>query len=98
MAIKVRREGPYISTPRAKATPRKTVKVGGTQVIRQKGKKPLKFEKGGLHQSLGVPQGEPIPASKKKAALAGEYGPKAKKQAVFAFKGALAKGRKTAGK
>lgn len=32
----------------------------------------------------------------KKAALEGKYGPKAKKQAVFAFKGALSSGRKTA--
>jgi len=60
------------------------------------GQKPLKFKKGALHAQLGVPDGEPIPASKKAAALAGKYGALAKKRAVFAFKGALAKGRKTA--
>lgn len=69
-----------------------------TVIIKKKGKKPLKFEKGGLHRSLGVPEDKPIPKSKIQAALRGEYGPKAKKQAVFAFKGALAAGRKTAQK
>jgi hypothetical protein len=64
--------------------------------IKSPGKKPLTFQKGGLHKSLNVPQGEKIPESKKKAALKGEYGAKAKKQAVFAYKGALASGRKTA--
>jgi hypothetical protein len=66
--------------------------------IKSAGKKPLTFKKGGLHKSLGVPEGKPIPPGKKKAALAGKYGQKAKKQAVFAFKGALSKGRKTAKK
>lgn len=77
----------------------KSVKVGGTVTIKgkKKGQKPLKFKKGGLHASLGVPQGEKIPPSKLAAAAAGKYGPKAKKQAVFA-KGALAKGQKTARK
>ncbi len=65
-------------------------------VIKKKGKKPLTFNKGALHRALGVPEGEPIPESKKKAALAGKYGDKVKKMAVFAFKGALAAGRKTA--
>ena len=92
------KEGPFLQTPRAKATPGKTVAPGGTKVIRAKGKKPLAFKKGRLHESLNVPQGQPIPASKRAAALRGEYGKKAKKQAVFAFKGALAKGRKTAGR
>lgn len=50
----------------------------------QGGKPAIKFKKGGLHQSLGVPQGQPIPAGKKAAARAGKYGPKAKKQAMFA--------------
>ena len=66
--------------------------------IRSAGKKPLTFKKGGLHKSLGVPEGKKIPPGKKKAALAGKYGAKAKKQATFAFKGALSKGRKTAKK
>lgn len=90
-----KKAGPYIKTARARKTPGKTVKVGGTQVIKKAGKKPLSFKKGGLHAQLGVPQGQPIPVSKKKAALAGKYGPLAKKRAVFAFKGALATGRKT---
>jgi hypothetical protein len=42
------------------------------------------MKKGGLHQSLGVPQGKKIPAGKMAAAKAGKYGPKAKKQANFA--------------
>jgi hypothetical protein len=63
--------------------------------IRKKGKRPLTFKKGGLHESLGVPQGQPIPPGKKAAALRGDYGPKAKKQANFGFRGALAKGRET---
>lgn len=44
----------------------------------------ISFKKGGLHQSLGVPEGQPIPADKMSAALAGKYGPKAKKQAQLA--------------
>ena len=55
----------------------------------------VSFKKGGLHQSLGVPQGQKIPASKMSAAKAGRYGPLAKKQANFAS-GFLAAGRKTA--
>jgi hypothetical protein len=67
-----------------------------TVVMKKKGKKPISFQKGALHRQLGVPEGQPIPESKKKAALAGRYGPLAKKRAVFAFKGALAAGRRTA--
>lgn len=63
--------------------------------IKAPGKKPLSFEKGGLHRSTGTPEGQKIPASKIRAAEAGKYGPKAKKQAQFA-EGALAAGRKTA--
>jgi len=44
----------------------------------------ISFKKGGLHESLGVPQGQPIPAGKMRDALAGKYGPKAKKQAQLA--------------
>ena len=69
-----------------------------TVTIKGKGKKPLKFKKGALHKALGVPQGKSIPPSKKKAALEGKYGAKNKKRASFAFKGALATGRKTAKK
>jgi len=62
----------------------KTPKPGQTETITKKGKKPITFQKGGLHKSLGVPQGKPIPASKKAAALRGDYGKKAQKQARFA--------------
>lgn len=56
-------------------------------------KEPIHFQKGALHRQLGVPEGQPIPASKKAAALSGSEGPLAKRRAVFAFKGALAAGR-----
>jgi len=48
------------------------------------GQKPIKFQKGGLHESTNTPKDQPIPASKKAAALRGDYGPKAKKQAQLA--------------
>jgi hypothetical protein len=62
-----------------------------------KGKPPVSFEPGGLHQSLGVPEGENIPAAKMAAAKAGKFGPAAQKQANLAT-GLLAAGRKTAAK
>lgn len=55
--------------------------------IKIKGKdaqKPITFNKGGLHRSTHTPMGQPIPTSKRAAALAGDYGDKAKKQANFA--------------
>ena len=52
-------------------------------VVRSKGKKPIHFKEGGLHESLGVPAGKPIPKGEFKAALAGKRGPKAKKQALL---------------
>lgn len=48
------------------------------------GQKKITFTKGGLHVSTGTPQDQPIPAKKKQAALDGELGPKAEKQAMFA--------------
>ena len=87
------KEGPYLKTTRAKKAPGKSVKVGGTVVIKGKGKKPMSFKKGGLHASLNVPQDENIPADKMAKALRGDYGPKAQKQARFA-KNVLAKGKK----
>jgi hypothetical protein len=74
------------------APKKKTVTIKGGS-----GQKPVTFQKGGLHRSLGVPEGEKIPASKMAAAQAGRYGPKAKKQANFA-QGMLKAGRKTANK
>lgn len=53
------------------------------------------FKKGALHRQLGVPLDQPIPPAKKKAALSGKKGPLAKKRAVAAFRGILAKGRKS---
>lgn len=48
------------------------------------GKKAIRFKRGGLHQSLGVPAKEKIPQDKFEAALHGKYGDKAEKQARFA--------------
>lgn len=64
----------------------KTPKVGQKETLKPKkaGQKKISFVKGGLHASTGTPQGKKIPASKKAAAIAGKYGPKAKKQAGFA--------------
>ena len=61
----------------------------------KKGQQPLRFEKGGLHKALRVPLDQPIPESKKQAALAGKHGPEVRRMAIFAFLGALAKGRET---
>jgi len=73
-------------------------KAAGKQVIKGKpGSKPISFAKGGLHQSLGVPAGKPIPGGKMASALAGKEGPKAAAQARFA-KNVLGKGQKTAAK
>ena len=63
--------------------------------MRAKGKKPVTFERGGLHASTNTPAGEKIPESKVAAAAAGKYGAKAVKQANMA-RGMLRKGRKTA--
>jgi hypothetical protein len=76
-----------------KAGPRKP--AAKKTVISSPGKPPVTFQKGGLHESVGVPQGQKIPQAKVDAAAAGKYGPKAAKQANMA-KGMLAAGRKTA--
>lgn len=55
------------------------------KTIHKEGKKPISFHPGGLHESTHTPAGEKIPASKRAAALAGNYGPKARKQALFAL-------------
>jgi hypothetical protein len=64
-----------------------------TKVIKYPGKKAVKFKVGGLHQSLGVPTSEKIPAKLMSKALSGKAGPLAKKQANFA-KNYLTGGRK----
>lgn len=51
---------------------------------KKEGQKPLHFKQGGLHQSTHTPIGKKIPPSKRIAALAGNYGPLALKQALFA--------------
>jgi len=61
------------------------------------GRAPVKMKPGGLHESLGVPKDQPIPAAKMAEAKAGKHGPLAQKQANMAT-GMLAKGRKTAAK
>lgn len=72
-------------------------KPGKTVIKGKGGAKPVSFQPGGLHKSLGVPQGQKIPAAKMAAAKAGKFGPKAKAQAGLAT-GMLAAGRKTAAK
>lgn len=69
-----------------KKTSRKTPKVGQKVTIkpRKKGQKKLTYVKGGLHESLGLPQGTKIPKVAIDRAIAGHYGPKAKKQAMMA--------------
>lgn len=64
----------------------KTPKVGQKVTLkpRKAGQKKITYTKGGLHKSTNTPQGKKIPASKMQAALAGKYGPKAKKEAEFA--------------
>lgn len=49
----------------------------------RKGKKPITFHEGGLHESTGTPKGEKIPPGKIAEAASGADGPKAKKQANF---------------
>jgi len=66
---------------RKKTTVRRGKKV--TIKPKKKGQKPITFTEGGLHKSLGVPADKPIPPGKMRAALAGKYGPKAKKQALL---------------
>ena len=66
-----------------------------TVTMRAKGKKPVRFKSGGLHESVGVPSGEKIPEEKIRSAASGNYGERARKQAVMA-KGMLRKGRRTA--
>jgi hypothetical protein len=70
-------------------------RVKKTTIKGGKGQKPVSFIPGGLHQSLGVPRGQKIPAAKMAAAARGKYGPKAKSQANLA-QGMAAAGRKTA--
>lgn len=47
------------------------------------GQKPLKFHKGGLHESLGISEKKKIPAAAFQSALSGKRGELAKKEALF---------------
>ena len=49
---------------------RKVVKLK----VKKKGQKPIEFKAGALRAQLGAKKGEPIPASKMKAAESGELG------------------------
>jgi hypothetical protein len=44
---------------------------------------PAVFQARQLRKALGIPAGQPIPAPRLAAAIAGRHGPKAKKQALF---------------
>jgi len=74
------------STPKPKAKTKAAAKPRTTKTLAPKGagQKPITFRPGGLHASLGVPSGQPIPPGKMQAALSGQYGPKAAAQARFA--------------
>lgn len=62
-----------------------TPKVGQIVTLKaKKGQKKISFKKGSLHTRLGVPQGQKIPPAKMQSALNGDYGPLAKKEALFA--------------
>lgn len=69
---------------------------GKTVTMRKKGRKPITFTPGSLHRATDTPPNENIPEDKKRKALAGGYGEAARKKANLGFRGALAKGRKTA--
>lgn len=59
-------------------------KTGAKVTLKAKpGQKKITFKAGGLHQSLGIPIGQKIPPAKITAALNGQHGPTAKKQALF---------------
>jgi hypothetical protein len=49
----------------------------------KKGQKPITFQRGGEHKSLGVPAGEKIPANLLRQAKGGKLGRKAQKQEIF---------------
>lgn len=50
---------------------------------KKKGQKPIRFKEGGLHRSLGIRAGAPIPKGAMQAALSGKRGKLAEKQARF---------------
>lgn len=54
-----------------------------TETIRKAGKNPITFKRGGLHRHTHTPMGQKIPDSKVRKAMAGGFGPEAKKEAMF---------------
>lgn len=50
---------------------------------KKKSGKPFNFQKGGLHQKTGTPEGESISEEKKEMAEEGAFGAKAKMAAQF---------------
>lgn len=54
-----------------------------TKVLLKKGKKPIKFKQGGMHQTLHVPMSRSITPHMMEEAMSGKRGKKAKKQALF---------------
>lgn len=94
------KEGPYIQTARARKRPGKTVREGGTVVIRKAGKRPLAFKKGALTEEAKR-HGYSSPKAYCEAIGMNTGWKKGvstttKRRCIFAFKGALAKGRETA--
>ena len=87
------RAKPAVQRPTRRTSPPKT--PAKKTIPAKGGNGPISFQPGGLHKSLGVPEGQNIPAAKMAQAKAGKFGPKAQAQANLAT-GMLAKGRKTA--
>jgi hypothetical protein len=54
------------------------------KTIHKAGKKPISFHPGGLHESTHTPAGQKISPAKRAEALAGGFGSKVRKQALFA--------------
>lgn len=53
------------------------------RVIHKEGKKPLKFQVGGLHKTTHTPMDEKIPERKIHAAMTGKYGKEGKQEVNF---------------
>jgi len=60
----------------------------------RKGQRKISFKEGGEHASTGTPAGQPIPASKKRAARSGKLGVKAERQELFRENVLKGRGRK----
>lgn len=81
-----RKAAEFVAGQSYKSLPKKVKKAeNGMAVVEptKKGQKPIHFQAGGEHKSLGVPAGKDIPAGKAAAARAGKFGAKAQKQELF---------------